>query len=238
MFPNYYCPFEPRKKKISFKMLKRVSTSVCSTLSRCGSMSVKQVELAARAFRSVASAPITTVTGLRGIARSTVTVPRPLKCIMTQPFATQAAAVAAEKPDMFCFQCEQTEHGSGCTAVGVCGKTPETAALQDLLVHCLKGISQWAARARALGASDAEIDRFTLKAMFSTLTNVNFDSKAIAAYIQQASKLRDKAKAMYEKACVQKGVAPQVVSGPFDFKVAGASVSQMHEMGKLVCRCV
>lgn len=77
---------------------------------------------------------------------------------------------------MFCYQCEQTENGTGCTVVGVCGKTPEVAALQDELVHDLKHLSQWAHRARAAGVDvPAEVNTFTLDGMFSTLTNVNFD---------------------------------------------------------------
>jgi len=54
--------------------------------------------------------------------------------------------------DMFCYQCEQTSKGQGCDRTGVCGKDPETAALQDLLIYAIKGISQYAHRARGLGA--------------------------------------------------------------------------------------
>ena len=66
---------------------------------------------------------------------------------------------------MFCYQCEQTAKGSGCTTKGVCGKDPETAALQDLLVHALRGLSAYAHRARQLGVVDTEIDGFTLEAL-------------------------------------------------------------------------
>ena len=78
---------------------------------------------------------------------------------------------------MFCYQCEQTAKGEGCTSVGVCGKSPETAALQDLLVHAMKGVANYAHRAGKLGATDAALNRFTVEALFSTLTNVNFDSE-------------------------------------------------------------
>ena len=54
---------------------------------------------------------------------------------------------------MFCYQCEQTTKGSGCQQIGVCGKEPETAALQDLLVHATKGVSMYAHRAARLGAA-------------------------------------------------------------------------------------
>ena len=63
---------------------------------------------------------------------------------------------------MFCYQCEQTAKGTGCTVRGVCGKDAETAVLQDLLVHATKGISMYAHRARELGVVDREIDIFTV----------------------------------------------------------------------------
>ena len=78
---------------------------------------------------------------------------------------------------MFCFQCEQTASGTGCTTVGVCGKDPTTAAMQDLLVYALQGLSEWAHVAREAGLHENEAaNNFTLRAMFSTLTNVNFDA--------------------------------------------------------------
>ena len=61
---------------------------------------------------------------------------------------------------MFCNQCEQTARGTGCTKVGVCGKQPEVAALQDLLIYALQGLSQVAVQARAKGVSDAAVNRF------------------------------------------------------------------------------
>jgi hydroxylamine reductase len=115
---------------------------------------------------------------------------------------------------MFCFQCEQTAKGTGCTVQGVCGKDPQTAALQDLLVHATEGISQYAHRARALGATDSEINVFTVKALFSTVTNVNFDPERLAGLLNQAAALRDKAKKLYEDACSAKGEQPETLGGP------------------------
>jgi hypothetical protein len=73
---------------------------------------------------------------------------------------------------MFCFQCEQTAKGEGCTKIGVCGKQPEVAALQDLLVYAVKGIAQVAVEGAKVNVSDPAIDQFTNEAIFSTLTNV------------------------------------------------------------------
>lgn len=76
---------------------------------------------------------------------------------------------------MFCNQCEQTAKGTGCTKIGVCGKQPEVAALQDLLIYALQGLSQVAVQARAKSVSDPETNRFVNEGVFSTLTNVDFD---------------------------------------------------------------
>ena len=76
---------------------------------------------------------------------------------------------------MFCYQCEQTAKGTGCTVQGVCGKDATTAALQDVLVYLAKGGAQYAHRAREAGAKDRDADVFVIEALFTTVTNVNFD---------------------------------------------------------------
>ncbi len=106
---------------------------------------------------------------------------------------------------MFCYQCEQTAKGTGCTVRGVCGKAPEVAALQDLLVYATKGLAMYAHRARQLGARDRDIDVLVLEALFSTVTNVDFDAERLQGLLVRASQLRDKAREMYEEACRQAG---------------------------------
>ena len=86
--------------------------------------------------------------------------------------------------------------------------------MQDLLVHASKGIAQYAHRARALGVHDAAVDRFILKALFITVTNVNFDSEAIGVALHQAARVRDTAKALYEDAARKAGQVPETVTGP------------------------
>ncbi len=76
---------------------------------------------------------------------------------------------------MFCYQCEQTAGGSGCTKLGVCGKNEDIQSLQDLLLFGLKGIAAYAYHARELGARDEEVDSFMHEALFKTVTNVSFD---------------------------------------------------------------
>ena len=89
--------------------------------------------------------------------------------------------------DMFCFQCQETARNQGCTASGVCGKSPRVAALQDLLVWALKGISFWGANGRkVLGVVHPETDLFVAQALFSTITNANFDEARFVALIREA----------------------------------------------------
>ncbi|MEF2229402.1 MAG: hydroxylamine reductase, partial [Pseudodesulfovibrio sp.] len=91
---------------------------------------------------------------------------------------------------MFCYQCEQTAKG-GCTRKGVCGKTDSTATLQDLLLYLTKGLSQVAVAARSQGIQDPAANLFTVKAVFSTLTNVNFDDARFVALIRECVEKRD-----------------------------------------------
>ena len=119
---------------------------------------------------------------------------------------------------MFCYQCEQTTRSAtgsdGClTAKGVCGKDSTTADLQDLLVYAIKGIAQYAKRARALGKTDKEADAFLLFGLFTTLTNVNFTANRFVTLIQEAVQLRDRVKALYELAAKEQGITPETLTG-------------------------
>jgi hydroxylamine reductase len=119
-----------------------------------------------------------------------------------------------ELMSMFCYQCEQTSQGTGCTTMGICGKTPETTVLQDLLVYQIKGISQYAHRARQLGKVDAAVNSATLKALFVTLTNVNFDSAEHLAFVNELGRIKDMAASLYTQACAIKGMTPIQCMGP------------------------
>jgi hydroxylamine reductase len=101
----------------------------------------------------------------------------------------------------------------------VCGKDEETARLQDLLLHATKAVAQYADRARDLGARDEQIDRFILRGLFLTVTNVSFDPVAIESAIRDAGAMRDKAREMYERAARQAGRAPEAVKGPASWAV-------------------
>lgn len=115
---------------------------------------------------------------------------------------------------MFCYQCEQRSKGTGCTVMGVCGKDPQTAALQDLLVYATKGISMYAHRAAQLGRRDRHIGRFITEALFTTVTNVNFDPENLGMWLQKAGRVKAQAQALYLEACAANGQAAAVLSGP------------------------
>ncbi len=118
---------------------------------------------------------------------------------------------------MYCYQCEQTAKGMGCTSFGVCGKDPETAALQDLLLYLTKGISMYAHRAASFGITDREADIFVVEALFSTVTNVDFDPERLKTIILRGSRIKDKMKGLYEEACVKAGQPIEMVTGPAVF---------------------
>jgi len=134
---------------------------------------------------------------------------------------------------MFCYQCEQTARGTGCTVQGVCGKLPEVAALQDLLIHALKGIAMYAHRARQLGAKDNRIDAFVPEAAFATLTNVNFDPASFHTRLTTAAAARDKAKTLYQDACKRAGKTPEELAGPAAWTPA-ADLDSLVQQGQEV----
>jgi len=132
---------------------------------------------------------------------------------------------------MFCYQCEQTAKGTGCTTFGVCGKSPEVSDLQDLLIHITKGISMYAHRARVLGAKDPEVDSFVLEALFTTVTNVNFDEERMEWMIRRAESMRKKARNVYEEACKKAGKTPEALTGPATFEL-GSNRDELIRQGE------
>jgi len=134
---------------------------------------------------------------------------------------------------MFCYQCEQTAKGKGCDSIGVCGKTSDVAALQDLLVYVLQGLVVPAVEGRRVGVVDHEVDVFTLKGIFSTLTNVNFDPERLAGLIRQCVSLRERLKERVQAA----GVKIYSAAGPVGFKPAAdlaGLVRQGEEIEKIM----
>jgi hydroxylamine reductase len=98
---------------------------------------------------------------------------------------------------MFCYQCQETAKGTGCTVKGVCGKTDEVSNMQDLLIYVSKGVSTFAQMAKEVGADISKADNFVFEALFVTITNANFDEKAIVAKIKEGLKVREEMKAAF-----------------------------------------
>ena len=91
---------------------------------------------------------------------------------------------------MFCFQCQETAKGTGCILSGVCGKTPEVANMQDLLLFVVRGIAVYNQALRKDGRSSARADKFIFDALFTTITNANFDKHAIIKKIKKGLELK------------------------------------------------
>ncbi len=134
---------------------------------------------------------------------------------------------------MFCYQCEQTAKGTGCDTFGVCGKDPKTAVMQDLLVYVTKGVSNWAVRARKLGVVSREADIFVIEALFTTITNVNFDSDTLINLIRTGVRVRDSIRDLYFSACKEKGLEPDELSGPAVWQIPTDEEAFENEAVKL-----
>lgn len=109
---------------------------------------------------------------------------------------------------MFCYQCEQRSGvgGSGCTKVGVCGKDPRVAALQDLLIWAAQGVSLYARACRNLGLATSKADHFVVESLFTTVTNVNFDPERLEAMLRDGYSMKLQLMADYEAECKSRGL--------------------------------
>ena len=105
---------------------------------------------------------------------------------------------------MFCFQCQETAKNTGCTIKGMCGKPEETANLQDLLIYVLRGIAVYGEKAKELGIYDKETGLFVAQALFTTITNANWDNDRFVAIIKEALKLREALKGKFLAAYKEK----------------------------------
>ncbi|CAM9754172.1 unnamed protein product [Chrysoparadoxa australica] len=148
---------------------------------------------------------------------------------------SKSAAPAAAQA--FCFQCEQTQDGTGCLtsdSPGVCGKTPEVASLQDLFIRQLQDISAYAWRARLQSnAKSAAVDNFVFEGVFSTLTNVNFDPAAFMDYLEAGEAVKEDAKALYLKSCADSGSSPEEIA-TLPLTHALGSREDLEAMGRCV----
>ncbi|MBD5369720.1 MAG: hydroxylamine reductase [Bacteroides sp.] len=124
------------------------------------------------------------------------------------------------RPEMFCYQCQETAKGTGCTLRGVCGKLPETSGRMDLLLYATRGVAILNDLLREHGASSREADHQVIDALFTTITNANFSNDSLDGFIRRAFQVKDELKAK----CAELGIAvpdaPEVAleAGPEDYK--------------------
>ena len=143
-----------------------------------------------------------------------------------------------EKLDMYCYQCSQTARGTGCTVKGVCGKNSTIARLQDNLLITVKGIAPYLYHARELGYTDTSINQFIEKALYSTLTNVNFNAEDFVNLAIEAGQNNLKAMILLKEAHIDTYGEPQptnVKTGTVSGKgiiVTGHSLKCLEEVLK------
>ncbi len=130
---------------------------------------------------------------------------------------------------MFCYQCEQTTKGEGCTKVGVCGKQPDVAALQDLLLYVTQELSFFAKEGSKQGLVEKEVNLLTTGALFHTLTNVDFDPERLKAMIERVASERDK---LIGKIAAQ-GVETKLPGGKIPTKPEG-TIADLVKQGEAV----
>lgn len=130
---------------------------------------------------------------------------------------------------MFCYQCQEASKGTGCTIVGVCGKTPEVSDLQDLLLYQLKGISVYTTRLREAGVELPLANKFVTDSLFMTITNANFDYKRFVAKINEGFEIRESAKkalvlAGIEIAELESDLTNWTAANPLEMEAKAASI--------------
>jgi hydroxylamine reductase len=145
---------------------------------------------ARRCLRSSGSSSISSKIGVYAWASTTTSS---IRVMSTSTAATAAAGAKPPPPAMFCRQCEQTQNHTACVTVGVCGKTSETAAVQDALIPAVQSLSAWTVAARKASVDQDLLqaaNELILQGAFSTLTNVNFSEARICAYIQKLEDIK------------------------------------------------
>jgi hydroxylamine reductase len=139
---------------------------------------------------------------------------------------------------MFCYQCEQTAGGTGCTKKGVCGKDEDIQSLQDMLIFGVKGIAAYAYHARRLGQTDEQVNAFIEEALFATLTNVDFDLNRYLALVLKAGEMNLRVMEMLNNANTSTFGNPTPVTVPTGTKagpgivVTGHDLLDLHELLK------
>lgn len=135
---------------------------------------------------------------------------------------------------MFCYQCQETAQGKGCSIVGVCGKKAETANLQDLLIYITKSVAICSSILRRRESISREVERYLINSLFITITNANFDDEAIIAEIRKGLKLREELKSkLFESENVELEKYGEIVSVTLNSDEEILEYSKRKEVGIL-----
>lgn len=134
---------------------------------------------------------------------------------------------------MFCNQCEQTQNGRGCTDVGVCGKDEDVQSLQEILLYGVKGMAAYAHHARRLGKTDEAVNAFIEEALFSTVTNVNFDIPSLLELVLECGRMNLRVMQMLDAGHVEKFGAPTPTSVYEGTKAGPGILVTGHDMADL-----
>ena len=114
---------------------------------------------------------------------------------------------------MFCFQCQETAKGTGCTVVGVCGKKDDLANMQDLLIYTIKGVAIVNTMAREIGINQKKTDQFIINGLFMTITNANWDKNEFFNTVREGLELREEIKAAIKNNHIFMGMGFELSSG-------------------------
>ena len=122
--------------------------------------------------------------------------------------------------EMFCYQCQETAKGTGCTLRGVCGKLPETSARMDLLLYATRGVAILNEKLREAGAAQRNASHQVIDALFTTITNANFDNDSLDGFIRRAFQMKRELKAKCEELGIEIPDAPEVTleAEPADYE--------------------
>ncbi|MDP6445224.1 MAG: hydroxylamine reductase [Pirellulaceae bacterium] len=110
---------------------------------------------------------------------------------------------------MFCNQCEQTQNGTGCIDIGVCGKDADVESLQQILLYGVKGMAAYSHHARRVGQVDEDVNAFIEEALFATVTNVNFDLESLLEMVLECGHKNLRVMEMLDKGHVERFGAPE-----------------------------
>lgn len=163
----------------------------------------------------------------------------------TSFYEVAKAPKAPAKQAMFCFQCEQTSNNTGCNTIGVCGKTPVTASLQNAIEFLIRGTACWLNAAHEIDNNinnnskynTKEIDEYMLHSLFTTMTNVNFDDDRMTIFIDDGLKMREKAKNIFQQVCKEKGLNYATVANEKNLNnniFASSTLPSLQQRDKLV----